>query len=54
MDTLLKRLHDVICRFGTRLAGRMAPRYAQDQLAGTTQKMAFPSADGLLTDTVAR
>ncbi|WIA10778.1 hypothetical protein OEZ85_010947 [Tetradesmus obliquus] len=43
-----------LTRFGTHLAGRMAPRYAQDQLVGTTQKMAFPSADGLLTDTVAR
>lgn len=41
-------------RFGTKLAGRMAPRYAQDQLAGHTQQWAFPEADGLLTDTVAK
>lgn len=41
-------------RFGARLAGRMAPRYARDQLAGATQLLAFPSGDGLLTDTVAR
>ena len=39
---------------GKAVAGRMAPRYAQDQLASKTQQLAFPSADGLLTDAVAR